>query len=542
MGSRRFLQLVFACTIGVLIVGLQPGGGPDTASLAQPATNTWVGRAGMTTFRSALGLAAAINGKLYAIGGCSYSGCNVSTVEEYDLVTNTWTNCDPTGTSDPHLGSRCAPLPTPRGYLGVASASNGKIYAVGGYVSGSQLPLGTVEEYDPLTNTWTNCAPAPSCTPMPTPRSGLAVVASNNGKLYAMAGRTEVNYQIVVLPTVEEYDPATNTWTNCGGACASMSAARSCFGAAVAPNGRIYAVGGDGYGWSVVEEFSPTTNTWTNCGTGCRPMPIERALLGVATAPSGLLYAIGGLTWSGDNGRLVQEFQPGWDAWTSCGSSCANMPTARYDLAVTTASDGKIYAVGGQPNGTASYVNTVEQYTPPASAPPTFTPTPTSTPTPTPTRTPTATPTATSTPTPTATRTPSPTATPTASPTRTLIPTSTRTPTATPLPQPAVGVAVQPGTPGRLQVTITARDANCSPNSQLVSLQFTRLTNATVEVSGPPVSTVTVPSTVQLANGPAQTTSTVLRTTPGQASTVDLVVTDGCGSWPTFVGGGPSAF
>jgi hypothetical protein len=30
--------------------------------------------------------------------------------------------------------------------------------------------------------------------------------------------------------------------------------------------------------------------------------------------------------------------------------------------------------------------------------------------------------------------------------------------------------------------------------------------------------------------------------TPRQAATVQLVVTDACGEWPTFVGGGPSAF
>jgi hypothetical protein len=41
---------------------------------------------------------------------------------------------------------------------------------------------------------------------------------------------------------------------------------------------------------------------------------------------------------------------------------------------------------------------------------------------------------------------------------------------------------------------------------------------------------------------PASYQFTVVRTTPGVASTVHLVVTDGCGAWPTFVGGGPSAF
>ena len=34
---------------------------------------------------------------------------------------------------------------------------------------------------------------------------------------------------------------------------------------------------------------------------------------------------------------------------------------------------------------------------------------------------------------------------------------------------------------------------------------------------------------------------TVVRTNPGP-TTVSLVVHDGCGTWPTFVGGGPNAF
>jgi hypothetical protein len=34
----------------------------------------------------------------------------------------------------------------------------------------------------------------------------------------------------------------------------------------------------------------------------------------------------------------------------------------------------------------------------------------------------------------------------------------------------------------------------------------------------------------------------VRRAAAGQASTADLTVTDTCGTWPTFVGGGASAF
>jgi uncharacterized repeat protein (TIGR01451 family) len=121
---------------------------------------------------------------------------------------------------------------------------------------------------------------------------------------------------------------------------------------------------------------------------------------------------------------------------------------------------------------------------------------------------------------------------------------STVAQTPTPFPRPNVGVAVAPAPgAGALQTTLTARDANCSPNNQLQSLQFTRLANATVEVATAPVTTVsTAPTTVSLPTLPASIVLTVRRVTAGQPTTVELIVTDGCGTWPTFVGGGASAF
>lgn len=94
-------------------------------------------------------------------------------------------------------------------------------------------------------------------------------------------------------------------------------------------------------------------------------------------------------------------------------------------------------------------------------------------------------------------------------------------------------------TPGRLQVTVTARDAACNPNNALVSLHFIRTDNAIVDVG--PLSGQSGDFTVPL-QGQAQLTFFVNRVNAGQASTVSLLVTDGCGEWPTFVGGGPGAF
>jgi hypothetical protein len=105
-----------------------------------------------------------------------------------------------------------------------------------------------------------------------------------------------------------------------------------------------------------------------------------------------------------------------------------------------------------------------------------------------------------------------------------------------------VGVQVTP-VAGTLQTTITARDAGCAQgNNQLQALQFTRLTNATVDVATSPVTTVTTAVTVNLPNRPPSIGLTVHRIASGQAATVELTVTDGCGNWPTLIGGGPTGF
>lgn len=51
-----------------------------------PANNTWTTKASMSTARVGPA-AAAVNGKIYAIGGYDNTGNPVATVEEYDLST-----------------------------------------------------------------------------------------------------------------------------------------------------------------------------------------------------------------------------------------------------------------------------------------------------------------------------------------------------------------------------------------------------------------------------------------------------------------------
>lgn len=187
--------------------------------------------------------------------------------------------------------------------------------------------------------------------------------------------------------------------------------------------------------------------------------------------------------------------------------------------------------------------------TPTATATPTSTLTPTATPTATATHTPTLTPTATHTPTPrpaaTNTMTPRATATPTRTVTATPTVTRTPSPTATAVPvgcapRPPVRLAVRPTGDGRLQVVVTATTSAGTPTNALAAIAVPSGTNAHFDYG--PDSDRTPPFTIHLPAGTQQATLYLRRVTPGPASTLTLVVTDTCGDWPTFVGGGPAAF
>jgi hypothetical protein len=137
---------------------------------------------------------AALNGKLYVIGGMDEALVAHSTVFEYD----------PTRPAGSRWQTR-APMPTARVYLG-AAALGGLVYAVGG-IPGNFTDLATVEAYDPGANTWT------TRQPMSTPRGGLAVVGVEGGApgcggyLFALGGGW-ANY----TAAAERYDPAANAW------------------------------------------------------------------------------------------------------------------------------------------------------------------------------------------------------------------------------------------------------------------------------------------------------------------------------------------
>ena len=102
-------------------------------------------------------------------------------------------------------------------------------------------------------------------------------------------------------------------------------------------------------------------------------------------------------------------------------------------------------------------------------------------------------------------------------------------------PRPRISVSTAPESAGRLRVTLSATGAN----NTLSQVQVQSTANAEVEVSGQPPRT----GSFVLPLGNVVSTSFVVhRLQAGQTATVTATVTDGCGSWPTFFGGGASGF
>jgi hypothetical protein len=131
------------------------------------------------------------------------------------------------------------------------------------------------------------------------------------------------------------------------------------------------------------------------------------------------------------------------------------------------------------------------------------------------------------------------TATPTITPTATVTPTVTPTPIGSCSPRPNVRVTTSPSGTGVLTVTIQAGTGGISRLD--VGTRAPGLVNASVSVSGGP-SNATAPFSFSPSGSPSTVQLTITSQNRNAATTVGLVVADGCGDWPTFVGGGPRSF
>jgi hypothetical protein len=127
---------------------------------------------------------------LYMMGGNpnGYAGTNVTRMQRYDPITQTWSNR--------------ASLPTAVGWIH-GSYVNGKVYVIGGMDNGSGAPKSN-QCYDVASNSWSAAAEIPRAD-----LAGLEAVYDNR-LIYVMGGM-DGSYNSV--KTVSIYDPASNSWS-----------------------------------------------------------------------------------------------------------------------------------------------------------------------------------------------------------------------------------------------------------------------------------------------------------------------------------------
>lgn len=310
------------------------------------AEKTWTQRADMPTARYNFGTCV-VGGKVFAIGGeiDVFGERSIATVEVYDPKTDTW--------------ERELDMPTARSGVS-ALVVDGKIYTIGG-AERKKFPVGpgwgystkllpTVEVYDPVTDTWIQKAD------MPVPRSGSTCVV--DGKIYIIGG-SAANKKQWRLDTVDVYDPATDTWAKAK----SMNHARGAPAISVV-KGKIYAMGG--LGWpqirnhpgpflSSVEMFDPKTHRWTEK----TEMPAPKSGHS-ASVINGKIYVIGG-GFRGNGPFMylstVEIYDPETDRWTQE----PDMPVGKSGHAAEVV-NGEIYIFGGSSAGVRAPLTDVEVY------------------------------------------------------------------------------------------------------------------------------------------------------------------------------------
>ena len=227
-----------------------------------------------------------------------------------------------------------AQLPTPRTGLAVV-ASGDAVLAIGGVSSDGVSAK--VEIYDPGTDTWTTGSSKP--TPV-----GFISAVDVGGKIYVPGG---IDAGRQARDILEIYDPVQNSWETG----TPLPRPLGAYGLA-AVNDQIYLFGGrgdQGYVASVYR-YDPKAEAWQEL----QPMEQARGFLSAA-AIGERIYVVGGYD-DVTEFDLCQAYDPAGETWTSCSS----MAMPRGGLTTVAVRD-HLYALGGGMDG---YLAFNERYDP----------------------------------------------------------------------------------------------------------------------------------------------------------------------------------
>ena len=288
----------------------------------------WGLRAPLLAANSEFALAES-NGKLYALGGYPSSRQTVRTVQIYDIAGNSWT-----------FGPQ---LPQPNNH-GMAAAVNGKIYLIGGQLTADQEGyVDTVYELDPAMGAWVEKARMPTARSggvavvhdgkiyvaggrvprgsdfavydpaadrwevlpdLPTQRNHITGAAIN-GRIHIVGGRLGNGLSPLKTDANEVFDPQTRTWTTA----APMLRGRSGINGVMA-RGCFHVWGGEAPTGMTPDHdyYDPRTDKWSRLPN--MPIPVH-GVVGSAFV-DGLIWVTGGGTQIGGSfGSLFnQTYRP----------------------------------------------------------------------------------------------------------------------------------------------------------------------------------------------------------------------------------------
>jgi influenza virus NS1A-binding protein len=256
--------------------------------------------------RYALGATVGMDGKIYAIGGMNGSFDILDTVEVYDP-----------SEADPRWTTLHARLNFARKSLAAVTGLDGKIYAMSG--GGRYGRLDSVEVFDPIADMprWNTLAATLSAA-----RQDFAAVNGSDGRIYAIGGYGERGRP---LDTVEALDPAATRWTLLP---ATLPEPRYGHAAVVGLEGKIYVLGGRIGATVPIHERNTTPSDASETSRRPRRARVDRAIAPTFSLDTVVVYD-------------PTATEPRWERLT------ARLTTPRERFGAVTASDGKLYAIGG---------------------------------------------------------------------------------------------------------------------------------------------------------------------------------------------------